>query len=84
MNPSSTSFVLGYHGCDRKVAERVFAGKQPVKSSQNDYDWLGDGAYFWEFNAQRAYEFAVETSARRTTGKKRINEPAVVVAVIDL
>lgn len=84
MNPSSTSFVLGYHGCDKKVAERVLAGKQPIKSSQNDYDWLGDGAYFWEFNAQRAYEFAVETSTRRTSGRKRINEPAVVGAIIDL
>lgn len=41
MNPASTSFVLGYHGCDRKVAERVLAGKQQLIPSRNDYDWLG-------------------------------------------
>jgi hypothetical protein len=80
LNPASTSFVLGYHGCDRKVAERVLAGKQPLKPSQNDYDWLGDGIYFWEHNPSRAFEFAAEIRART----HKIGAPAVVGAIIDL
>ncbi|MEI8195322.1 MAG: hypothetical protein WCI73_05385 [Phycisphaerae bacterium] len=83
MDPASTSFVLGYHGCDQSVAERVLSGKQPLRSSQNDYDWLGSGIYFWEHNAYRAYQFACETRNRRQGGK-RIKKPAVVGAIIDL
>jgi hypothetical protein len=30
-------FVLGFHGCDRNVAERVLAGKDNLKHSENDY-----------------------------------------------
>jgi hypothetical protein len=84
VNPASTSFVLGYHGCDRKVAERVLAGKQQLIPSGNDYDWLGDGIYFWEHNAHRAYQFACELRDRPRSGKPKIKEPAVVGAIIDL
>lgn len=80
MNPASTSFVLGYHGCDRAVAERVLAGRQPLRPSQNDYDWLGDGIYFWEHNPRRTFEFASEIRARM----HKIKRPAVVGAIIDL
>ena len=27
-------------------------------SSDNDYDWLGNGIYFWEEAPARAYEWA--------------------------
>lgn len=84
MDPASTSFILGYHGCDQKLAERVLAGKASLKPSTNDYDWLGDGVYFWEHNAQRAFEFAVEVAARPHPSRQRIRKPAVVGAVIDL
>lgn len=47
--------------------------------STNDYDWLGSGVYFWEQNHSRAWEWASE-SARRG----RIENPAVIGAVIDL
>jgi hypothetical protein len=84
LNPASTHFVLGYHGCDRRIAERVLGGKDAIQPSNNEWDWLGDGAYFWEANAQRAYEFAVELMHRPRTGRQRIRTPAVVGAVIDL
>jgi hypothetical protein len=84
LNPASTHFVLGYHGCDRRIAERVLGGKDAIQPSNNEWDWLGDGAYFWEANAQRAYEFAVELMHRPRTGSQRIRTPAVVGAVIDL
>lgn len=84
MDPASTTFVLGYHGCDTSVAERVFAGKTSLTASENDYDWLGHGIYFWEHNAQRAHEFAKDFQKRPRRGKSKIRRPAVVGAVIDL
>ena len=84
MDPAFTSFILGYHGCDRKVAERVLAGKDSFHASHNDYDWLGDGIYFWEHNAERALAFADELRRRPHPSGQRIKEPAVVGAVIDL
>jgi hypothetical protein len=84
VDPASTSFVLGYHGCDRRVAEQVFAGRQALLPSTNDYDWLADGIYFWEHNARRAYDFACEVRERPGQGKRRIRTPAVIGAVIDL
>ncbi len=47
MHRLSTSFVLGYHGCEAAVAEKLLAG-EPFKASSNDYDWLGPGIYFWK------------------------------------
>ena len=41
-----SGFVLAYHGCDKEVGERILAGKDHVRVSTNDYDWLGPGAYF--------------------------------------
>ena len=42
-------FVYGYHGCSRDVAEMLLSGKDvSLNSSENDYDWLGSGIYFWE------------------------------------
>jgi hypothetical protein len=76
----SSSFILGYHGCDKEVGDRLLAGEQP-KLSANDYDWLGHGMYFWESNPIRGLEFARESSAR---SKARLKNPAVIGAIIDL
>ncbi len=74
------SFVLGYHGCDKKVAESILAGNAEIRSSTNSYDWLGSGAYFWENNPARALSWA--TLLARSKSKK-IKTPAVVGAIID-
>lgn len=84
MDPASTSFVLGYHGCDAALAENVLAGNGSLLASENDYDWLGHGIYFWEHNAQRASEFARESRRRRRGPRRMIRRPAVVGAIIDL
>lgn len=70
--------VIGYHGCDAAVAERLLDGEDWL-SSENDYDWLGRGIYFWEHGEDRALRFARQQQARG-----RIQTPAVVVAVIQL
>jgi len=74
----SSSFVLGFHGCDQSVADDLLNGKDFVPSA-NDWDWLGSGIYFWETNPLRGIEFA---KTGRSRGK--IAAPAVVGAVIDL
>jgi hypothetical protein len=76
----AANFVLGYHGCDSAVAERLLCG-DPFRASQNDYDRLGWGIYFWEANPQRGLDFANEAASRKD---RKIRDPAVVGAVIDL
>lgn len=83
MHKLSSSFVLGYHGCDRSVAEGLLIGS-PFNTSQNDWDWLGSGVYFWEANPLRGLEFAQETQRWRRGKENEISEPYVVGAVVDL
>ena len=80
MHRLSSSFILGYHGCDLHIGERLLVGA-PFKPSDNDYDWLGPGIYFWEANPQRGFEFAQEDSKRKGS---TISKPFVIGAVIEL
>ena len=77
----SRSLVLGYHGCDLSVARKVAAGGDQLFPSQNDYDWLGGGLYFWEDSHDRALRWAREEADKRE-GKVQI--PAALGAIIDL
>jgi hypothetical protein len=70
------SFVLGFHGCDKDVGERVIANQTRLNRSEKEYDWLGSGVYFWEGCPERAYEWAAK--------KPGISDPYVVGAIIDL
>ena len=76
-------FILGYHGCDRKVAESILAGAAEVQPSTNAYDWLGSGAYFWENSPARALSWAKLIASRNRPGPRQIKTPAVVGAIID-
>jgi hypothetical protein len=58
--------VLGYHGCQNDFADGVRAGRITLdqwKPSQNQYDWLGEGIYFWEASRSRAEQWARERFA---------------------
>lgn len=55
--------VLAYHGCDAETAEHLLAG-DPFKPSVNDFDWLGQGIYFWEHGPDRALRFAEDQQRR--------------------
>lgn len=81
-----SNLVLGFHGCDKSVAEQVISGKTRLRPSQNDFDWLGNGIYFWEGNPRRALEYAqfLKDHPERIMGKEPIRNPAVVGAVLDL
>jgi len=39
-------------------ADIRFTGSSDFKPSENDYDWLGHGMYFWENSQHRAKQFA--------------------------
>lgn len=75
------NLILGFHGCDQSVVDKVIAGKEDLIASTNDYDWLGHGIYFWENNEERAMDWAVQLSKRKGSS---IEHPAVVGAIIDL
>ena len=81
MDRLAFAFVLGYHGCDESVAEKLILG-EPFKESKNDYDWLGPGIYFWEANPLRGLEFAHEL--KNSNWGPEVENPTVVGAVIDL
>ncbi len=81
MHRLSSSFILGYHGCQRTIGERLLAG-EPFTPSENDYDWIGPGIYFWESNPRRAFEWAGVLQRRKYPSEP--SNPFVVGAVIDL
>jgi hypothetical protein len=83
MNASVYEFqpgvILGFHGCDADVGERILSGQGHLKPSEKSYDWLGHGIYFWEGNVSRAWEWAHD---RHAEGK--IDQPFVLGAIVDL
>jgi hypothetical protein len=79
----SASFILAYHGCDRSVGERLLKNR-PFQMSQNEFDWLGSGVYFWESTPARALHWARHLKKIGRRGGTKIKEPYAVGAVIDL
>lgn len=71
--------IIGYHGCTATTAARIARG-EAFSPSNNDYDWLGHGVYFWEHGPDRALRF-IRDKLRR---EKRREKPAVVGAVVHL
>ncbi|WP_083386251.1 hypothetical protein [Acidithiobacillus ferrivorans] len=73
------SFALGFHGTDEHVAAGVISGGVHLTRSENTYDWLGSGIYFWDSDPQRALEWAQHGHAQGA-----INDPGLVGAIFDL
>ncbi len=56
---SIANTVIAYHGCDVTVRDDLVSGRlHRLDHSNNDYDWLGPGAYFFEGDVERAFFFA--------------------------
>lgn len=70
------NLVLGFHGCNKETYEKVLYRHEELNSSTNDYDWLGNGIYFWENSYERALEWAQT--------HKSDEHPSVIGAVMDL
>lgn len=65
--------AIGFHGTSEEAAQRILASGFEI--SRNEYDWLGDGAYFFQDAPARALEWA-----RQRFG----DDAAVLGAEIDL
>ncbi len=72
----SPEIVIGFHGCDQSVADKIIKQGEKLSNSGNDYDWLGHGIYFWEGSHKRALEWAKQNS--------KIAKPAVIGVFIKL
>lgn len=75
-----SNLTIGFHGCDHSIALKVLNGEETLRASENDYDWLGHGVYFWENNNKRALQFANDVKKR----SGEIVKPAVLGAILDL
>lgn len=73
-----------FHGCDKEIGMEVLNGKSLLNPSDNKWDWLGPGTYFWEHNPIRALEYAQESAAGEQFSLKKINSPFVLGAIIQL
>lgn len=70
------NIVFGFHGCDKSTYDEVLLKGGSLQQSDNKYDWLGNGIYFWENSVERAFQWA--------EASKKIKNPAVIGAAIDL
>lgn len=80
------NLVIAFHGCDEETFQKVLYHHDELKPSNNSYDWLGNGIYFWEGSVDRAQQWAVSSCARynRRNPDKPHKKPAVIGAVISL
>ena len=78
------NLIIGFHGCDESVREKIVKGEDKQYKSTNDYDWLGHGMYFWEYNYARALEYAKLIHKSNRYSKYPIKKPSVLGAIIDL
>lgn len=54
-------FILGYHGCTQETARRILSGElEHLSRSNSEYEWLGEGVYFWGNSYDRAWEWATK------------------------
>jgi hypothetical protein len=65
--------VYGYHGTSQAKAASILT--HGFLASDNDYDWLGTGIYFFQDAPMRAKQWAIE---------QHPDEPAVICARIQL
>ncbi|WP_433896566.1 hypothetical protein [Sphingobacterium mizutaii] len=84
MYSAGTGIVYGFHGCDRSIAEEIINQKLTLKNSENEYDWLGNGMYFWENSPSRALEYAENLKANPERAKHPVKDPCVIGAIIHL
>lgn len=81
MYTANSAIVYGFHGLDKDVAFKILTHESQFRHSDNNYDWLGSGVYFWENNVERAQQYAIQDSHRKHS---TIKTPFVLGAVIEL
>lgn len=85
MYSTRSGLTLAFHGCDKSLVTKILKGKTELLQSDNDYDWLGHGIYFWDYSPDRAMEYARNLKNNPyKSSKAKIKSPAVVGAVMNL
>lgn len=82
---SDGALVVAYHGCDVTVRDALVKGDiKALTPSNNKYDWLGPGVYFFENDLVRAQQFAqaAHDNPDKLYTKHPIATPSVVGAVL--
>ena len=79
MYSSRSNLILGFHGCEKSEQLKLISNPSYIKSSNESFDWLGHGMYFWENNPRRGLLWA---ELKMKAGK--LIDPSVIGAVIDL
>ena len=80
MYDTRPNLVIAFHGCEKSVRDQLLINPEIIRVSNQPFDWLGNGFYFWENNLERAIAWA-EQKAKRSHAFK---EPSVIGAVINL
>jgi hypothetical protein len=75
---------MAFHSCDRELGLLLLNGSDELRPSNNPWDWLGPGIYFWEQNPSRALLYAEEAARKQQKFSGRIKIPFVVGAIIEL
>lgn len=79
MYSTRSNLLLGFHGCEKSEQQKLLSDPSYTRASNESFDWLGHGMYFWENNPLRARLWAEEKMKAGT-----LIEPSVIGAVIDL
>ena len=85
MYKTRDNLIFGFHGCDETLCNNLVSGQiTALNYSENSYDWLGKGMYFWENDPERALEWAENLKKHSQNKNQKIIKPAVLGAVICL
>jgi hypothetical protein len=76
--------IIGFHSCDREIGLKILNGEEGIMPSNNPWDWLGPGAYFWEQNPYRALDYAIECAQGDQKFAGKIKTPFIIGAIIEL
>ena len=73
--------IIAYHGCLKDRFENALLRDIAPPLSEENYDWLGKGVYFWEHGPERALEWARAKAARKGVAA---SQARVLGAIIQL
>jgi len=64
MYDTRPNLMLGFHGCEGAVRDRLVHNPDIIHRSKEVFDWLGHGFYVWENNYERALQWAKDKKKR--------------------
>jgi hypothetical protein len=74
-----------FHGCDEKVRNKIVkSSTEHLHPSGAQWEWLGDGIYFWENSYEKALEWANHIKNNPMPNiSNPITKPSVLGAIVD-